>query len=299
MRIVTRPDFDGVVCAVLLSETESITRPILWAEPYEIQNGIVPIRSGDILANLPFHPACSLWFDHHYTNKIETLFDGAYKIAPSAAGVIYEYYRKRLQKDYGELIRETDKIDAANLSQDEVIRPEKYPYLILSMTISGRKSSNETYWNRLVELLRTTSIEEILKDPEVKNRCKTVVEQNKYFKTILSRYTRMTGHVSITDFRPIEEPPPGNRFLVYSLFPKAVVSIKIRYKDPYKEKVVIGVGHSIFNRNCNVNVGLMLTRFSGGGHHGAGACTVAASKAEKTLMTLVKILIDNKSNEKE
>jgi len=298
MRIVTRPDFDGVVCAALLSETESITRPVLWAEPNDIQNGIVSIRAGDIIANLPFHPACSMWFDHHYTNKIETLFDGAYKIAPSAAGVVYEHYKKHLQRDYDELIRETDKIDAAELSQDEVNRPEKYPYLLLSMTIYGGKNLNETYWNRLVELIRTSSIEEILEDPEVKKRCKTVIAQNKYFKTILSRYTRMAGHVSITDFRSLEESPPGNRFLVYSLFPEAVVSLKIRYKNLHKEKVVIGVGHSIFNRNCNVNVGLMLTRFGGGGHHGAGACTVAAFKAEKTLKTILEILRKNESNEK-
>ena len=296
MRIVTRPDFDGVVCAVLLSEAESITRPVLWTEPNDIQKGIVSIQTGDIIANLPFHPACSMWFDHHYTNKTEILFDGAYKIAPSAAGVIYEYYKKHFQRDYGELIHETDKIDAAELSQDEVHRPEKYPYLLLSMTLSGRKNLNEAYWNRLVELLRTSSIKEILKDPQVKNRCKTVIEQNKYFKTILSKHTRMAGHVSITDFRSFEESPPGNRFLVYSLFPEAVVSVKIRYKNLYKEKVIIGVGHSIFNRNCNVNVGLMLTRFSGGGHHGAGACTVAASKAEKTLKTIVDILRKNESN---
>ena len=29
MRIVTRPDFDGVVCAALLYETEQITEPVL------------------------------------------------------------------------------------------------------------------------------------------------------------------------------------------------------------------------------------------------------------------------------
>ncbi|MBW2563261.1 MAG: exopolyphosphatase, partial [Deltaproteobacteria bacterium] len=70
MRIVTRPDFDGVVCAALLYETEEITEPVKWVEPSDIQKGMIEIRTGDIIANLPYNEKCSLWFDHHYTNTI-------------------------------------------------------------------------------------------------------------------------------------------------------------------------------------------------------------------------------------
>jgi len=295
MRIVARPDFDGIVCAVLLYEAENITDPVKWVEPNDMQKGLVEIHKGDIIANLPYHKNCSLWFDHHYTNKIDTSFKGSFKIAPSAAGVIFEYYKKRFQRDYLELIKETDKIDAADLKIDEVLHPENYPYLILSMTISGNNGSDEPYWNKLIDLLGKYNINHILDDSEVGERCRAVIGQNKKYETILKEYTRLKGHVSITDFRSFKETPRGNRFLVYSLFPETIVSVKVRYDDKDKEKVIIGVGHSIFNPGCNVNVGAMLSKFEGGGHRGAGSCTIPVNEADRILDIIVEILLKNQT----
>jgi hypothetical protein len=300
MRIVTRPDFDGVVCAALIFEAEPVTRPTLWVEPNEMQAGDVEIRPGDIVANLPFHPGCGIWFDHHYTNKPDRPFRGAYRIAPSAAGIVFEYYRDRFQRDYSELVAETDRIDAADLTLDQVLHPEDHPYILLSMTISNPEGGDEAYWNRVVDLLRHSDIHETLADPQVRERCGEAMARNRAFRDILLKHTRMEGHVSITDFREYEEEAPrGNRFLVYSLFPDAVVSVKVRNADADSGRVIIGVGHSIFNRNCNVNVGLMLSRFNGGGHRGAGSCTVPAGEADAALRAIVDILLKNVSNEPE
>jgi hypothetical protein len=297
MRIVTRPDFDGVVCATLLFEAETIAEPTLWVEPNDMQAGAVDIRSGDIVANLPFHPDCGMWFDHHYTNRPDREFRGAFRIAPSAAGVVFEYYRDRFRRDYAELVRETDRIDAADLSLDQVLHPERHPYVLLSMTIGNPEGGDEAYWNRVVQLLRDSEIDAVLADPEVRKRFDEAMARNRAFRDILLEHTRMEGHVSVTDFRAYDEAPRGNRFLVYSLFPDAVVSVKIRYQDARRERAIIGVGHSIFNRNCRVNVGLMLSRFNGGGHRGAGSCTVPASEAESVLGAIVDILRANEPNE--
>ena len=297
MRIVTRPDFDGVVCAALLYEAEDIKEPVKWVEPNDVQKGLVDIHEGDIIANLPFDERCTLWFDHHHTNRINKPFKGAFRIAPSAANVIFEYYKERFQRDYSELIRKTDKIDSAELSLDEVLHPEKYGYVLLSMTVLGCDEYDELYWNRLVNLLRKFEIDKVLDDSEVKVRCKAAIEQNKKFKEILKENTKLIEHVSITDFRSFEKTPVGNRFLVYSLFPESVVSVKIRYNNDNKEKVSVSVGHSIFNRNCNVNVGLMLSRFEGGGHLGAGSCTFHVSKAEEYINKILDILVKNQANE--
>ncbi len=297
MRIVTRPDFDGIVCAALLYDTEPIDQPIRWAEPNELQKGFVEILNGDIIANLPYHPACSMWFDHHYTNKPDVPFEGLYRLAPSAAGLIYEYYQGRFRRNYDELIRQTDRIDAADLTLDEVLTPEKYPYILLSMTVSGRDIDGEAYWNHLIDLIRRRDIDAVIEDPEVKRRCARVVEQNQRFWTILSETTSLDGHVTVTDFRSFDKVPNGNRFLVYSLYPEAVVSVKIRYEKPDKKRVVIGVGHSIFNPGCRVNVGLMLARFGGGGHRGAGSCTVSTGEADQCLADILKTLNRNEPNE--
>jgi hypothetical protein len=297
MRILTRPDFDGVVCAALLYETEDITEPVKWVEPNDMQRGLVDVRQGDIIANLPHDDRCTLWFDHHHTNKIDKPFKGAFKIAPSAAGVIFNHYKDRFKRDYSELIKKTDKIDSADLSLDEVLYPEKYGFVLLSMTVLGRDEHDERYWNRLVHLLRKSKIDQVLKDPEIKSRCDAVVEKNKTYKDILKQHTKLKKHVSITDFRAFDKMPTGNRFLVYSLFPEAVVSVKIRYDDEDKKRVAVSVGHSIFNRNCRVNVGVMLSAFEGGGHRAAASCRFGTEKADDYIPKIIDVLLKNEDNE--
>lgn len=297
MRIVTRADFDSVACAVILCEALDIKTPVEWVEPSDMQKGLAAIKKGDIVANLPYHENCSLWFDHHYTNQIETPFEGSFKIAPSAAGVIYEYYKDRLNHDYSELIRQADKIDSADLTLDEVNHPEKYPYVLISMTISSRNRSDEPYWNNLIHLLRKYEITDILDNPQVSNRCRMVIKQNNEFKTHLLDHTKLIKHVAVSDFRSFQQAPEGNRFLLYSLFPESVVSVKIRHDNDHRDKVIVSVGHSIFNKNCNVNAGLMLSNFEGGGHRGAAACSFHVSKADEYIPQIIDILLKNEDNE--
>lgn len=296
MRIVTRADFDGIVCAALLFEAEPVTEPVRWVEPNDMQKGKVSVYKGDIIANLPYHPNCSLWFDHHYTNQIDMPFQGLFRLAPSAAGLVYEYYRDRFGRNFDELISETDRIDAADLTLDQVRYPEQYPYILLSMTISASKTEDEAYWNQLVDLIRKLEIGEILKDKETDRRCRQAVEQNKEYIKLIQKYTKVNRHVAVTDFRSFEEAPFGNRFLVYSLYPETIVNIRIRNDSHDKGKVIVGVGHSIFNRKCNVNVGLMLSLFGGGGHPGAGSCTVSEENADKVIAAILDILLKNEEN---
>jgi len=298
MRIVTRPDFDGLVCAVLLYDVEDIDQPVKWIQPSDVQRGVAEIRSGDILANLPYDDRCSLWFDHHYTNRIDRPFSGAFHIAPSAAGVIFKHYREGFRRDFSDLVDAADKIDSAALSMDEALHPENYPYVTLSMTITDKEDpSEERYWNKLIDLFGKMEIDDVLKDGDVQHRCRQVAEQNRSFKGLLKQYTSLEDHVSITDFRPLHNPPEGNRFLVYSMFPEAVVSIKIRFADGDRETVRVSIGHSIFNQNCRINVGLMLSAFEGGGHRAAGGCSFAAEKADDYLPQMVDLLLKNEPNE--
>ncbi len=294
MRIVTRPDFDGIVCAVLLKDALDITGPIRWVEPGDLQKRLVEIRPDEIIANLPYHPNCALWFDHHYSNLPDGPFEGAFDIAPSAAGVVHKHYAGNLAGNYAELVMATDKIDSADLNMDEVLKPENYPYILLSMTISGQDPTGPEYWNALVDLLGSSTIDEVMSDPDVKYRCRQVISQNSAFRDILMDFTTVKRHVAITDLRTFSTAPSGNRFLVYSLFPETVVSVKIRYDNTDRRKVIISAGHSIFNRNCRVNIGQMFSKFEGGGHAGAGACSFHISKLDAYLPKIMKILLKNR-----
>ncbi len=293
MRIVTRSDFDSVVCAVLLYEALDIRLPVKWVEPGDVQKGLADIQEGDIVANLPYAPHCSLWFDHHFSNQRPEPAPGMFRIAPSAAGVIFEYYRERFTRDYTELVQAADKIDAADLSQDEVLYPERYPYILLSMTIVGQNKSDEPYWNHLVNILRTLSLYRVMSDPLVTTYCEKMIEENVRYRDHLAQHTRCQGHVAITDFRLLSPPPVGNRFLVYSMFPECSVQMKIRRDVHQPDMVIVSIGHSIFNRTCQVNIGQMLTAYEGGGHRAAGACRFHESLADRYLSEITSILIEN------
>jgi len=298
MRIVTRPDFDGIVCAVLLYEALDIVAPVVWVEPNDMQKDSTQIQKGDIIANLPYDERCALWFDHHYTNQIAGPFKGAFKIAPSAAGIIYQYFKGKFQRDYRELVQAADKIDSANLTLEEVLHPENHPYVLLSLTVSNEDQPNEDYWNRLVALFKKYNIRKILKDPEVKQHCQSVTKQNDRYVEFLKTHTVLNQHVAITDFRPLDRPPSGNRFLVYSLFPESYVNVRIRFEDRNKQMVVVNVGHSIFNPNCKVNVGLMLVHFGGGGHRGAGSARFHTSQSDDYISRIIDCLVKNENNER-
>ncbi len=300
MRIVTRPDFDGIVCAVIILEALKQELPILWVEPAQVQNSSADIQTGDIMANLPYDKRCSVWFDHHVSNSLNLLekgIEGKFKIAPSAAGVVYQYYKDNgmLSRNYDDLIRDTDIIDAAMLSMDQVLSPERYPFILLSMTVKNRDESEHIYWERLVKLLRHKSIDEIIEDREVSKRCEQVIRENMVYADILKKYTKIYGNISVTDFRTLDRAPSGNRFLTYSIFPDSVASLKIRYDDHDKNTVFVSIGKSIFNDGFNINIGQLLAKYGGGGHAGAGGCSMKASEAQKNINEIIAIMLKEES----
>lgn len=292
MRIITRPDFDGIVCAVLLTDALEITEPTKWVEPNDMQNRRVNVREGDVIANLFYHENCSLWFDHHLSNKIDAEFEGAFEIAPSAARVIFDYY-KSFSRDFSELVEAADKVDSAQLTGEEILHPERFPYVGIAATMGGDYDDNEAYWNHLVSLLGQKDIDQVMEDSQVKDQLSRVVRENEVYAEHLNQHTSLQEHISITDFRSLKKPPSGNRFLVFSLYPDTVVNLRIRYKDPQKESIIISMGHSIVNRNCNVNMGTLCSRFNGGGHVGAGSCSFPTSQYEENLKTILDILQQN------
>ncbi len=289
-RIITRPDFDGVVCAVLLREALDPDLPILWAQPDKVQQGKISVTSQDIIANLPIHGNCALWFDHHVSNKTEGGFKGLFRIAPSAAGLVYEYFNQGIDSRFEPLVRQADKVDAAQLEMDEILHPERYPYIVLSMSIPMAADHSLEYCDRLVELLRNHTIEQIMDDHEVARRCRHVITENREYEQHLKRCTRVKAQVSITDFRNVHPTPNGNRFLVYSIYPETMVNLKVFDEN---SQTVVKIGHSIINRNCRVNVGRLLTAYGGGGHRGAGACRLEMHTADQAIKEILDILVAN------
>lgn len=292
MRLVTRGDLDGVTSAVLITTMEKIDS-IELIHPQDITDKKFEITGNDIMANLPYHPKCAMWFDHHEltgsNERPPQNYKGMHKIAPSVARVIYEYYSSDKLKKFGDLVSETDRFDAAQLSMEDVTDPEGL--ILLGYTIDSRSSIGrfKEYFLDLVEWLKTKSIDEILSQPAVRERVTLLRDQNAFFLRELKEHSRQDGNVVITDFRSLDKVPVGNRFLIYTLFPNTNVSLRLQW-GPEKKFVATTIGHNIFNRTCNANCGHICSDFGGGGHRGAGACPLKAEVADRQIAEIIERL---------
>jgi nanoRNase/pAp phosphatase (c-di-AMP/oligoRNAs hydrolase) len=290
MRLITRGDLDGLTSAVIITMKEPVDE-IKLVHPQDITDKRIEIRSDDILANVPFHPNAGIWFDHHLltasNEKPPENFKGRHAIAPSAARIVWEYYLERNPGDrellkLETLVEETDRLDAAQLTPDDVENPKDY--ILLGYTIDSRTGLGafHEYFIQLVEALKTMPIRQILELPSVKARIEKIKADQEKFRQLLQRNSFMMNNVVVTDLREVEQLPAGNRFLVYTLFPESNVSVRVHW-GPSHQTVIAAVGHSIFNRTCKTSVGDLMSRFGGGGHRGAGTCALPLETAAEAI----------------
>ena len=300
MRLLTRSDFDGLICAVLLKEA-GVMDEWVFVHPKDVQDGKVECGPNDILANVPYAPGCGLWFDHH-TSEADRLgdfeFSGVSKPLPSCARVIWEYYggHARFPKRFDEMLAYVDRCDSGDLRAEEVDAPQGWILLSFLMdprTGLGRyrdyRISNYQLMMQLVELCRTASVEDILADPDVAERVKRYFEQEEQFTAMLWERSKLVGKVLLIDLREQEEIFTGNRFSAYALFPEANVSVQVIWGKA-KQNVVLTVGKSIFDRSNPTDIGRLMLSYGGGGHRNVGTCQVPQEQAEQIIADVVAVL---------
>jgi hypothetical protein len=302
MRLITRSDFDGLVCAVLLQDVETIDS-IDFVHPKDVQDGKITAGPNDILTNLPYVQGVGLWFDHHSSelsrNEDTATYRGRFEIAPSAARVVYNYYLEQGKGDalrkYDRLLESVDRSDAAQLTVDEVATPTGW--ILLSYVMDPRTGlayhrdyaiSNRDLMTKMIALIAQNpdAPDIVLQDPDVQQRITRYFEQQETFERVMREHSRVEGNVIITDLRGLPEIPSGNRFLIYTMFPDA--NIQVRIFDGRKgEFIVCAVGHSIFNRTSRTDVGKLMDQYGGGGHRGAGTCQLPLDVAEHKLREIL------------
>ncbi len=300
MRLLTRSDFDGLICAVLLKEA-GVMDEWVFVHPKDVQDGKVECGPGDILANVPYAPGCGLWFDHH-TSEADRLgdieFTGVSKPLPSCARVIWEYYggHDRFPARFDEMLAYVDRCDSGDLLPEEVAKPTGWILLSFLMdprTGLGRyrdyRISNYQLMMHLVELCRTQPVEAILADPDVAERVKRYFEQEEQFAGMLRQRSRQIGKTLLIDLREQEEIYTGNRFTAYALFPDAEVSVQVIWGKA-KQNVVLTVGKSIFDRSNPVDIGRLMLSYGGGGHRNVGTCQVPEGDAEQVIAKVIAVL---------
>lgn len=297
-RLVTRSDFDGLVCAVLLNELDLID-DIKFVHPKDMQDGKVDITSRDITTNLPYVAAAHLVFDHHLSETIRNTGKLQNHIieaeAPSAARVVYNYYggKKAFPGVTDDMMDAVDKADSAQFSSDEIINPTGWVllnYLMDARTGLGRfrefRISNYSLMMDLIKYCRNHSIEEILDLPDVKERVELYFEQKQKAGEQIQRCTTVHKNLAVLDLREEETIWAANRFLIYALFPETNISIHVMW-GVQKQNTVFATGKSILDRSSKTNVGELMLQYGGGGHQAAGTCQVDNDHAASSLQALI------------
>ena len=296
-RLVTRSDFDGLVCAVLLKHLNMI-EDIKFVHPKDMQDGKIDIGPKDITTNLPYVPGAHLIFDHHSSETVRNGEASNYIIDPhaaSAARVVYEHFggRKVFPAEWDDMMAAVDKADAAQFSRDEIMHPKGWVllnYLMDSRTGLGRfrefRISNYQLMMALIDCCRTQPIDEIMQLPDVKERSDMYFEHADKFRAQLQRCSKVHGNLVVLDLRREETIYAGNRFMIYALFPQTNISIHVLW-GVKQQNTVFATGKSILNRTSKTNVGELMLEFGGGGHDAAGTCQVSNDKADDVLRQLV------------
>jgi nanoRNase/pAp phosphatase (c-di-AMP/oligoRNAs hydrolase) len=304
-RLVTRSDFDGLVCAVLLKELDMID-DILFVHPKDMQDGVVDITDRDITTNLPYVAGCHMCFDHHESEVKRAAGDshGNQIIdpdAPSAARVVYDHFggKTTLPDISNEMMEAVDKADSAQFSIGEILRPKGWVllnYLMDSRTGLGRfrdfTISNYELMMQLIEYCRKHNIDEILQLPDVRERSELYNEQSVLFEGQLKRCATVHGNLVVLDLRNEDIIYAGNRFMIYAMFSECNISIHAIWGRA-KLNSVFAIGGSIVNRTSRTNIGELCLSYDGGGHHNAGTCQVANEDAERVLGELVEKITSN------
>ncbi len=296
-RLITRSDFDGLVCAVLLKEMDLIDE-IKFVHPKDMQDGKIPVTDRDITTNLPYVPGVHLSFDHHASEAMRNEGQSNHIIhpdAPSAARVVFEHYGGsfRYGERFNEMMEAVDKGDSAQFSHDEILNPSGWVllnYLMDSRTGLGRfrefRVSNYQLMMDLIDYCATHGIEDILKLPDVMERVELYHEHAAKAKAQLQLCTEVHHDVAVVDLRQEAVIYAVNRFMVYALFPQTNISIHVRW-GVQKQNTVCAVGKSITNRSSRVNIGALMLVYAGGGHENAGTCQVPNDQADGVLKELV------------
>jgi nanoRNase/pAp phosphatase (c-di-AMP/oligoRNAs hydrolase) len=296
-RLVTRSDMDGLVCGTLLQYL-GIIDEISFVHPKDMQDGKIEITEDDITTNLPYVEGVCLAFDHHHSETVRNEeFDNHIIIpeAPSAADVVYQYYGgdDKFPARFRDMMDAANKADSAQFEISDILNPsgwELLSFLMDSRTGLGRfqnfSVSNYQLMMDLIHHCANLTIDEILDLPDVKERVELYFKYEKEFIDQLKKCTIVHKNVLVIDYRNEETIYPGNRFMVYALFPDANVSIHAIW-GKNKQNVVYSTGKSIINKSSKTNVGELMLKYDGGGHEAAGGCQISLETADKTLEELI------------
>jgi len=306
-RLLTRGDLDGLICAVLMKHLDMVDEITFVDHPSDMQSGAVKVGDRDISTNLPYVHGVHLAIDHHFSEALRNKKNDRHIIdpdAPSAARVVYNYYggKARFPDLFDDMMIGVDKADSGDFSREDILSPARWALLnfIIDQRTGiedwGKFQISKDRFNRdLIEYCGKMTIDQILELPDVKERADVYFKYESRYKELVQKFATVYDNIVVLDLRDQEIKFPGNRFIIYALYPQCNVSILLRRgKEKENDITIFSVGKSIINRSSEANIGEIMLSHGGGGHRAAGACHRDTRDAEQIFKELLKALTDGK-----
>ncbi len=295
MNLITKLDFDGLVCAAMLTQKKPDIKEILFSTAREIETRdiLFDINPDDILAHLPYYPGVGTWFSNHDWEHFGTddlaRVDGKWGEACCTAELVKNYFEEGGLEGYDPLIEVAARIECANLNEEDVLAPRSW--MLINYTLDPRFPADREYGVHLTEMLRSTMpAEEVLGDAEVAARVAKYKDAESQFVEELKTHSRLEGNVIITDFRDMGIAPRPNRYRVFLEFPEGNVQARIERHPGNPNNLLVSVSKSIFNRTLKkTHLGQMMEQYGGGGVDGAATCAIK-DKADLRIKMIIDAL---------
>jgi nanoRNase/pAp phosphatase (c-di-AMP/oligoRNAs hydrolase) len=297
-RLVTRSDFDGLVCAALLRELGMLD-DILFVHPKDVQDGKVELTNRDITTNLPYQSIVAMSFDHHASEEVRILHRATNRVmvpgADSAARVVFDHFggAMRFPRISAEMMDAVDQADAAKFSKDEILDPRGW--ILLSFLMDPRTGlgrfrdfqiSNYQLMMKLIDDCVAMSIDDIIASADVAERVELYLDHARDAVDQIRRCATVHGNLVVLDLRHEDIIHPTNRFTIYALYPQCNISIHVMW-GLRQQNTVFATGKSILDRSSQTDVGQLMLSYGGGGHEAAGTCQVDNDLARETLEELI------------
>lgn len=292
------PCFDGLVCAVLLSDFLEADGE--WSESalhgvnYNIRDEwlALPLQKPAAVVDFLYHNLASFWADHHattfLTDEVRQDFENRQsrrlvydETADSCASLLWRHlcqcfgYRN---ERYSQLIVWADKIDAARYESAYEAIFSDAPAVRINMSFFGDQLSS--YCESLVRALRLHTLDEVANIPEVRRRCEDLRSRtNEGIKRLKENCKLEADDIAVFDVE--EGNTQINRYAPYFLFPGARYSAGVIRRS---KGATVTAMRNPWREFRSAHLGQICARLGGGGHQRVGSVVLrGAGSAEATL----------------
>ena len=253
-------------------------------------------------------PKITWWFDHHQSAFLteqdhqqfldcqkdpicgaHKFFDPKYTSCTSFLAHIAKTRYSFNTAPVAELIHWADIVDGAQYESPESAVEMAAPAMKLTLIIEANQDPE--FIPRLIPLLTSMPLAEILKQPFVADLLPPLMERHKQaLELIRSRAEEKDGTIffDITD-HPLEG---FNKFIPYYLYPHAIYSIGLS-KSSFRTKVAVGSNPwTTADPTQMVNLAQVCERYGGGGHARVGAISFPPDQEEKARVAAAEIVAE-------